>query len=393
MSEFEIDIQARDPVSGRSWDVPQGISLRSGDLCFTELIRDGGSQSDDYLRAPPVPLAFWLTDNWRRLRWEPVVSERVDLDWQLAHELSAIGGGYIWPRLRIWGEDARVGLACRSDPLSMNFALRFTQDALVFVSAEQFEVTVDRFLDRAVDATSNDREALRAQISALKDEREDDCTATWRRIEAKLGYDVGNAPDKLIELLLRYMDTYGNHGVEEAIVATQQEEAAVALEEEINAAKQSRVVCDLRDAVTAAGKVCRASDQPIWKMAENSAKAVRQGLGVQAGPLRNTLLSELLNMSPTHFGGRESGPTGWGYGLRLGSEDGKNSLVSLCSRWSQARRFELCRTLGDAVWSGNDTLGPITRKDRASEISARLCAKLALSLRRSLGLRRHGYAV
>ena len=137
--------------------------------------------------------------------------ERVDLDWRLAHELSAIGGGYIWPRLRIWGEDTRVGLACRSDPLSKNFALRFTQDALVFVSAKQFEVSVDRFLDRAVEATLNDREALRAQFSALKDERGDENTATWRRIEAKLGYDI--APHELVELLLGYMSAYGSHGV------------------------------------------------------------------------------------------------------------------------------------------------------------------------------------
>lgn len=62
-----------------------------------------------------------------------------------------------------------------------------------------------------------------------------------------------------------------------------------------------------------------------------------------------------------HFGGRESEPTGRRYGLRLRNEDGDGNLVSLCARWSQGRRFEMCRTLGDAIWSGNDTLGPMTR--------------------------------
>ena len=171
-------------------------------------------------------------------------------------------------------------------------------------------------------------------------------------------------------------------------------EAADVLEVEINAARGSKVECDLRDAVAAAGEICRNSDQPIWEIAENSAKAVRQGMGVQAGPLRNTRLSELLNTSTVHFGGRESEPTGRRYGLRLRNEDGDGNLVSLCARWSEGRRFEMCRTLGDAIWSGNDTLGPMTRaKTGRQKFQRAFAQKPALSLRGSLGLRGYGCAV
>ena len=69
----------------------------------------------------------------------------------------------------------------------MNFALRYTKDALVFVSADQFEVAVDEFLEKAVDANSDDKVALNAQFLALKDERNDQDIATWRRLEAKVG--------------------------------------------------------------------------------------------------------------------------------------------------------------------------------------------------------------
>ena len=358
MNDFEIDVRTNANVS---WDLPQQISLRSGELYFTELVRSGCNQSDHYLQAPPVQLAFWITDNWWRLRWEPVVSDRVDPEWRLAHELSAIGGGYIWPRLRIWGEDSRVGLACRSDPLSMNFALRFTKDALVFVSADKFEQSIDGFLDRAVDANSNDKAALNAQFSALKEERNDQSIATWRRIEAKLGYDVDSAPDKLIESLLGYIEAYGHGGVEEAIVASQGAMAADALEEEIKVAKRSRVVCKLHDAVAAAGDIGWESKKPIWEIAEEAATSVRRGLGAQEGPLKNTRLAELLNTSKDHFRARESEATRLHYGLRLRELDGEDNVVALCARWSQGRRFELCRTLGDAIWSGNDALGPMTR--------------------------------
>ena len=358
MGNFEIDIRS---TADASWDMPQAISLRSGEVCFTELVRDGGNRPDDYLQAPPVQLAFWLTDNWWRLRWEPMVSDRVHPDWRLAHELAAIGGGYIWPRLRIWSEDTRVGLASHSDPVSMNFALRFTRDALVFVSADQFEAAVDQFLERAVDASSNDKLSLKAQFVALKDERDDQDIATWRRLEAKLGYDVDSAPEHLIEILLKYMKTYGHSGVEEAIVAIQGETAADTLEEEINIAKRSRVVCDLHEAVATAGNIEKGLSKPVWETAEEAAMAVRLGLGAQGGPMRNTRLAELLNVSKDEFRGRESEGTKLHYGLRLREGDGDKNVVALCARWSQSRRFELCRTLGDAIWSSSDALGPMTR--------------------------------
>ena len=358
MGDFDIDIRS---AAGASWDIPQRISLRSGEVCFTELVRDTSNRPDEYLQAPPVQLAFWLTDNWWRLRWEPMVSDRVYPDWRLAHELAAIGGGYIWPRLQIWSEDARVGLASHSDPLSMNFALRFTKDALVFVSADQFEAAVDEFLERAVDATSDDRVALKAQFVALKEERDDEDIATWRRLEAKLGYDVDSAPEHLIEILLKYVKTYGSSGVEEAIVAIQGEAAADRLEEEINIAKRSRVVCDFHDAVMTAGSIEKGANKPVWETAEEAAIAVRYGLGAQGGPLRNGRLAELLNVSKEEFRTREPEGTGLHYGLRLRKGDGDKNMVALRAWRPQSRRFELCRTLGDAIWSSSDALGPMTK--------------------------------
>ena len=381
MRNFEISVQS---TTGASWDMPQPISLRSGEVCFTELIRNESNYSDDYLQAPPVQLAFWITDNWWRLRWEPVVSDKVYPDWRLAHELSAIGGGYIWPRLRIWSEDTRVGLASRSDPPRMNFALRYTKDALVFVAAEQFEAAVDQFLEQAVDAQSDDKVALSAQFSALKEERNNQDVAMWRRLEAKLGYDVDSAPDHLISGLLKYVEAYGNGGVEEAIVATQGEEAADALEEIISVAKRSRLVCDLHEAVGAAGSVMNATSKPIWEIAEKAAMAVRNGLGFQGGPIRNTRLAELLNISRDGFRSRESEVTRLQYGLRLRKGEGERNVVALCSRWSQGRRFELCRTLGDAIWSGGDALGPMTKTKTARQKFQRAFAQSLLCPYRDL---------
>lgn len=359
MENFEITVASD---SFTSWDDPQPISLRSGDVCFTRLLRDDSNALDDHLHAPPIQLAFWLIDNWWRLRWEPVVPEEVSPEWRLAHELSAIGGGYVWPSLRIWGDDTRVGLSSHGDsPQGMNFAVRYLTNVLIFVSADQFETAVDRFLQQAAEARSEDRTALQAQLEALNSERNDQDATTWRRLEAQLGYDADEAPDHLIGAALEYIETYGRGGVEEAIAAVRGETSIETLGEAVSIAQRSRVTCDLREAVTAAGNVKRGPEVRIWESAEDAAMKVRRALGVDKGPLKNTRLKDLLKVSREDFRARAGSTTKLSYGLRLRHEDQKRNVVALDARWPQNRRFEFSRTLGDAIWSGDDALGPMTK--------------------------------
>ena len=63
-----------EPYSGGSTEMRR-LSVRLGGSSLTRLIRGGSSQPDDCLEAPPLPLAFWLVDNWWRIRWEPAVPD------------------------------------------------------------------------------------------------------------------------------------------------------------------------------------------------------------------------------------------------------------------------------------------------------------------------------
>ena len=107
MPRFNIDVQ-RNPSAGP--DEAHSIAIRAGDCVFTRLLRPGQERTDDYFHAPPSQLAFWLIDNWWRLRYECVPPGVPSSQWRLAHDAASIGGGYIWPRLTIWGEGDRVGL-------------------------------------------------------------------------------------------------------------------------------------------------------------------------------------------------------------------------------------------------------------------------------------------
>lgn len=375
MSDFEIDVRS---ASDAAWNDPQSVSLRADQICFTQLLREGRNTPDDYLHAPPIQLAFWLIDNWWRLRWEPVVSEKVMPQWRLAHELSAIGGGYVWPRLRIWGEGVRVGLSSRSDPAGMSLPVRYITNALVFVSADQFEKAVDLFLQKAVGARSGDHGALQSQLTALQRERNDEDISAWRRLEAQLGFDPDKAPEQLIETLTGYMGKYGRSGVEEAVVAVQGTAAVETLQEEISIARQSRLTCDLQEAVSAAGIIRKGPEVPPWEAAEAAAARLRQASGTHAGPLRNRRLADLLKVSKEAFRTRETATAKLLYGLRL--RDGKQdrNVVALRARWAHDRRFELCRALGDAIWSESDSLGPLTNAKTARQKFQRAFAQSLL---------------
>ena len=232
---------------------------------------------------------------------------------------------------------------------------------LIFVSADQFETAVDRFLQQAAEARSEDRTALQAQLEALNSERNDQDATTWRRLEAQLGYDADEAPDHLIEAALEYIETYGRGGVEEAIAAVRGETSIETLGEAVSIAQRSPVTCDLREAVTAAGSVKRGPEVRIWESAEDAAMQVRRALGVDKGPLKNTRLKDLLKVSREDFRARAGSTTKLSYGLRLRREDQKRNVVALDARWPQNRRFDFSRALGDAIWSGDDALGPMTK--------------------------------
>lgn len=362
MREFEIDVQQ---TVGASPDAPTGIAIRSGQHVFTRLFRQGANAPEDHLKAPPAQLAFWLVDNWWRLLSECVPPFGPTADWRLAHDLAGIGG-YAWPRLAIWGEGNRVGLSSGSDPAGVVGPVRYLTDALIYVSATVFATEADRFLELVAGERSglaSDWAALRSQIDALTAERGDPEASAWRRLEAQLGYDVDEAPEDLISSLHGFEREYGVGAVAEAALANQGADAAIVLEAQIAEAKAHHWECDLdliRKGVQSFDRELRGSP---WRLGEIAAEHVRATAGYPAGPLRNKTLAEILGVQPAAFLGVQgtggSGELAYGLRLRTGCKGG--DIVALSSRWSTGRRFEFSRALGDAVWSEDERLGPLTK--------------------------------
>lgn len=359
MLEFEIDLQKSRKAAP---DEPVGLAIRSRGTVFTRLHRQGEDAPQDHLQAPPGQLAFWLVDNWWRLRWECYSSSRLNSDWRLAHELSSIGG-YAWPRLAIWGEGNRIGLLSRRDPVGVVGPVRYLTDALTYVPASAFELGVDQFLDFVSTKKQrlvSDWAPLQAQIEALAAERSDAELSSWRRLEAQLGYDVDEAPEQLMAWLSDFQQEYGTGAVAEAALAIQGPESAAVLQAEITAAKSHPVRCSLSRTAKLVDHLQSEPDDPPWRRGEIAAAAVRGAVGRTSGSLSNPQLAEVLHAPQSSLSGRRSANTRKpAYGLRLVTN--QEEIVSLTSTWGTGRRFEFCRALGDEIWSKGELLGPITK--------------------------------
>lgn len=360
MSEFWVKFEAIPPATVAD---PVRLRIGVGNTILTRLLRDQGSQPDDALLATPVPLAFWLCDNWWRLRWETIPPGGRSATWRLAHELTAVGGGFAWPRLSIWGDVDRIGVLSQADPPGVVGPVRFLADALMYVDGSGFEQSIDGFLDQVLNnpwGENGDLVALSALVEALRSERSDPDVAQWRRIEARLGCAPDQAADALIEAIGELVLSYGLAAVEEAISAKPGADTAAVLEQEVLAARSTGQCCDFSALLTELPPVEHRSSEPPWVPAERNAQQIRSLVGIPRGPIKNATLAELLGVPSSALRKTADGRL-LDYGLRVG-EQGTHARqwVALRSKWPEARRFELCRALGDAVWARDDVLGPIT---------------------------------
>ena len=358
MTDFEILIQ-----NGRTESAadPRRISMRLGDACLTRLVRHGSHEPDDWLEAPPVPLAFWFIDNWWRIRWEPAPYADLNAEWRLAHHLSSVGAGYHWPNVSIWGEGSRVGFAVHADANNLQPSLKFVaQPRLNYVPSSTVEDAIDRFVGHVLEHVGDASDGLDTEYRQLQAERTDPTVATWRKLEAMLGFDPDDAPDGLVDGLETLTERYGSEPLQEAALAHQGERATEAINNCIKAAESSNVLIsapfafDTLDPI----KVGRSSLQPPWRLAVRAANQLRHWLNVPPGPIRNTRLSEIVGTNVDSLGTKRRSTFDIPYALRLRQETG--SRLALRSTWSHTRRFELCRSLGDIIWSRDDAMGPLS---------------------------------
>lgn len=337
--------------------------------CFAALgIRHGATwmtEADDRLAkrirtsvyVSTYPLAQWLAWNWWRLRWEP---ESGAPAWALAHRLSSVGGGYVWPNITIASDGERVALTVKPTRAEPSASLRYIADLSVAVGAAEFEAALDRFLGQVqaqlraegVAETNFDR-----IWNAVREERADPDAALWRRFEAMLGFDPDEADPSLIERMVADTAVLGKEAVAE-IAAEHAGGEPPSRQHLIDLAGQIGFDAHPADAVrlSAAGKPRRTEALPAWRRGAEMAKALRVQEKLGSDPIPNARLSAMCGLSGSVLG-QDGGSFRFAFAL---DRDRTSGAVVLRSKYETGRRFDLARLLGDRLSGDAGTLFPAT---------------------------------
>lgn len=247
----------------------------------------------------PIPLAEWLAANWWRLRWEPEkenLSAEQQLDWDLSHRLASAGSGHIWPDLTFSSDDLSIN--CLARKTSGQFStIRYTRQLNDWLDAHWFEAGIDGFLNAT--ATVNPNSNLSCLWQDILDERRDTVANKWRKLEAKAGYDPGEAPDKLIEGLQRYYPMFGQASVEE-LSSENRGQSVLHMAEDLYQSLQDThesMQPDLTGFEEQLPGLLVNDSSPPWKQAANAAHWVRKKLGLNVSESVTKPISGFLTIS------------------------------------------------------------------------------------------------
>ncbi|MHB8348205.1 MAG: hypothetical protein ACYDHM_13730 [Acidiferrobacterales bacterium] len=362
--EFEIQLEwlegaDRDPMERSTFaqieiHAAHQIATELEDL-FAQTVRPG-------LRASAYDLAVWFAENWWRLRWEP--DEATADDWRLSHIMAAAGGGIAWPDISFASDGVHVLVESHKTSGGHGAPIRYIRDIAVQISAGVFETGIDEFVQRvlarlsSVKLAQSDLGQLWQQLLA---ERGDEELSAMRRLEALLGFDLDEAPSKLIAFLQSRINEAGLNAVEE-IAAAAKQCSSETLQGILEQTSKSSISIRIE---SASGILKQYSDKSSptelpWQRAEVAAKLARNEWGIGKGPVSNNTLSELLHVSEDLFKYTPSNGLPVAAGFRTNHGTDKVSVV-MRAKVETGRRFEIMRMVADHIVApSEDRLLPVT---------------------------------
>jgi hypothetical protein len=339
-----------------------------------------------------VHLGRWLAANWWRLRHEP---ESPTLEWRLAHDLPAAGGGFLWPPLRISSDGESIRLAPLEPPERATM-FQYRQQQAVWVPAAAFERGVDTLME-ALLARLDTRKARDPDLLELWQlilvERADPELSRLRRREALLGAEPDSLELAELQKALQQGAWMGEASLDEVVATTSYDRLTGRIAGLTALRDVQRPHIDLRPVIESllqprTRAPGASSEEAPWERGDRFAHAVRAGLGAGHGPLLNERMEDVLGVA-----------LGPGSPLWITSDPRDRSLAigfrdaeqpSRVRAWMRSphprgRRFELARLLGDALMGASGEVAlPLTDRATARQKAQRafaqelLCPEAAL---------------
>lgn len=382
---FELDWERLDLGSPEERATFAAIGIKCNEIWLTEAEDAFVRRVRQKVHLSAYPLAEWFAWNWWRLRWEP---NGKSLDWAMAHKMSTIGGGYVWPNITVISDGERIVLAPRPTAARPNEPLRYICQVPVVVPATAYETAVDLFVEQVL----GQLEAEGIRDTNLKNiwhqvrlERSEPELSRRRIFEALLGNDPDEADEKNIERLIRDSVDIGENGMRELAAARIQEDAATIKDIAARAGFDSSP----KDAVRLHDKSRDSLPTSVaaWKRGVAAARSLREQENLKDLPVSNNRLCELAGVASAALKAHDKIDS-VSFALDKGLNQGR---VVLRSRYETGRRFDLARLLGDRVAAlSNGALKPATRSHTFRQKLQRAFAGELLCPFEALAVRLHG---
>ena len=342
------------------------LEVHVGDRCLTEGV---AHDANDLLPGPNVSgyhIAEWLMWHSWRLRWEarPDGPRR---EWTLAHSLSSVGAGYVWPNIEMSSDGVRASISSAPTIDPTPGLYRYVA-APIFevVGASAVEDAIHSFAKAVLDLLDGARVAdtnLHRLWHDVERERSDPEAARLRRLEARLGYD----PDEIAAVDFRTtvdaVREFGGDSVEElaADAGWQGATALPSVKEITVAAERTGMELHLQDAVSLHanedGRGPVWGEAPAWRVGVAAASALRRQDAMDGQPICNERLAVLAGAPTAALDKTAARPSSLSFVLATGNR----AHVALRSKWETGRRFDLARLLGDRLLGHVEPLAPATR--------------------------------
>jgi len=354
------------------WETLEGAPVEEK-ACFASIgicvnnhwLTEGHDYLANRLRSKPYlsayHLAEWLAWNWWRLRWEP---RSAASEWGESHKIASIGAGYIWPNITIFSDGERTALVSEPTDRREGTPFRYISNYAGVMPSGQFEAGVDEFFRQVLgrlDAEGVKATNFHSIWNSLEEERSSADLSVRRKLEALLGVDpdegdaafvdrlVDEANDVSLSAIEEIAASRGHHGLQ----VTVHDLKAVAVRHGFEVAARNAVRLRDRSGLQPSGNI------PAWRIGAQAAQALRAQERLAGQPISDKMLAELAGASEAVLKPDQRETVDFAFAIDDRRDKGH---VVLRSKWSNGRRFELARLLGDRlISSGENRLFPATK--------------------------------
>jgi hypothetical protein len=363
---------------GGSDEVRQTLaSLRIilGDRIVTRVADDWSKSIREDVYVSAYPMALWFASSWWRLRWEPAPRKNTipEVSWRMAHEMSAAGYGFLWPRLTFESDGERVDVTCYRTKSTRIEPIGYIEGFQASIPAMEFETAVDAFLDLVLarlDTVGVRNTELEAVWNEVRAERADTHAARFRRLEAMLGYEPDEAPEETILRLEALSSEAGEASVAEIATACSVDDPTTALSEIIALADKPGIEGRFQQSseLSAALSLKDFYNYAPWERGWQLARLARDHWKLKTDGISNDTLSELMEVDANVFTSSVVDRNREPIGLAIRHEASDRLKILLRKPNPAGRRFEAARFLGDyLVAPESDRWLPVTDEKTARQ--------------------------